>query len=123
MESLGISPNVIQQYASIMGETLAIMHWVGEIDGNDIEFVLAPPNEEDDASSQIQSYTFGDHSEWSKQLQPFGAMILTTLDQEKTLWSGLRFKDTILKPVMLVLRFASRKKQTDDAFCHGASLI
>lgn len=33
----------LSQYVRAMAEALATMHWVGEIDGNDIEFVLAPP--------------------------------------------------------------------------------
>ena len=27
-----------------MASALAMMHWLGQIDGNDIEFVLAAPN-------------------------------------------------------------------------------
>ncbi|KAJ5180856.1 Protein of unknown function DUF3669 zinc finger protein [Penicillium capsulatum] len=44
MEILGMSTEDIRQYARIMAETLAMMHWIAEIDGNDIEFVLAPPD-------------------------------------------------------------------------------
>jgi hypothetical protein len=47
-----------------MAETLAIMHWIGEIDGKDIEFVLAPPNEKNGGSFEIQSNPLGDHSVW-----------------------------------------------------------
>ncbi|KAJ5785139.1 uncharacterized protein N7503_010351 [Penicillium pulvis] len=38
-----MTANDIMQYARVMAETLAMMHWIGEMDGNDIEFVLAPP--------------------------------------------------------------------------------
>jgi hypothetical protein len=31
-------------YAKNMASTSAIMHWHGQIDGNDIKFVLAAPN-------------------------------------------------------------------------------
>ncbi|KAF3385540.1 hypothetical protein F1880_002130 [Penicillium rolfsii] len=43
MESLGLPISDVQKYARAMADTLAVMHWVGEIDANDIEFVLAPP--------------------------------------------------------------------------------
>lgn len=52
----------ISQYARAMTETLAIMHWVGEIDGNDIEFVLAPPCMA--PPLKIESDVLGDHSIW-----------------------------------------------------------
>ncbi|KAJ5368351.1 Protein of unknown function DUF3669 zinc finger protein [Penicillium cataractarum] len=42
MTDIGISMADIKGYAAIMGETLAAMHWIGEVDGRDIEFVLAP---------------------------------------------------------------------------------
>jgi hypothetical protein len=42
MEQLGISTNDMHQYAQSMAEALAMMHWVAGIDGNDVEFVLAP---------------------------------------------------------------------------------
>ncbi|CAI7585286.1 unnamed protein product [Penicillium glandicola] len=37
------------------------MHWVGEVDGNDIEFVLAPPPE-DSPGLNIESNALGAHS-------------------------------------------------------------
>lgn len=67
----------IKQYARIMAETLAAMHWLGEVDGNDIEFVLAPPDQEHgdnnpkDATTgspphglHVQSHSLGKHSMW-----------------------------------------------------------
>ena len=41
MEELGIPPSDIKFYAETMASTLAMMHWLGQIDG---EFVLAAPN-------------------------------------------------------------------------------
>lgn len=66
MESLGITTNNIHQYARMMAETLAVMHWIGEIDGNDIEFVLAPPDEDESglSSPQTKSSVLGDHTMW-----------------------------------------------------------
>ncbi|KGO77595.1 Protein of unknown function DUF3669, zinc finger protein [Penicillium italicum] len=60
-EELGITTSDISQYARAMAETLAIMHWVGEIDGNDIEFVLAPPYR---VPFKMESDALGDHSIW-----------------------------------------------------------
>lgn len=66
LESLGITPSDIQQYARTMAETLATMHWIGEIDGNDIEFVLAPRNKNKAGSLGLgmESTILGDHSMW-----------------------------------------------------------
>lgn len=66
MESLGIATSDVHQYARIMAETLATMHWIGELDGNDIEFVLAPPNENKTGSFglEMESSVLGDHSMW-----------------------------------------------------------
>lgn len=67
----------IKIYASVMTETLAMMHWIGEMDGNDIEFVLAPPklDSNDKNSKEITTGSFpprlkvdsdalGNHSMW-----------------------------------------------------------
>lgn len=62
LEELGITTNDINQYARAMAETLAMMHWVGEIDGNDIEFVLAPPSK--GSLIKTESKVLGDHSLW-----------------------------------------------------------
>lgn len=72
-----MTTNDIKQYARMMADTLAMMHWIGEIDGNDIEFVLAPPDQEpsDDDSKdttpvspryglRVQSDSLGNHSMW-----------------------------------------------------------
>lgn len=45
-----------------MAETPAMMHWVGEIDGNDIEIVLAPPC--NGSPLKTESNILGDHSMW-----------------------------------------------------------
>ncbi|KAL4907552.1 hypothetical protein BDW74DRAFT_176306 [Aspergillus multicolor] len=45
MEELAIPEEDICGYARAMAEALAVMHWVGEVDGNDVEFVLAAPND------------------------------------------------------------------------------
>jgi hypothetical protein len=47
----------IYQYARAMAETLAVMHWIGEMDGNDIEFVLAPPIQDSHYDKQSEDIT------------------------------------------------------------------
>ncbi|KAJ5433521.1 uncharacterized protein N7458_012677 [Penicillium daleae] len=64
MDDLHISLEDRQQYSRIMARTLAIMHWVGKIDGNDIEFVLAPPNCNHRRKVDIISNILGEHSVW-----------------------------------------------------------
>lgn len=44
MEELGVSLDDMKFYAETMAEALAVMHWRAGIDGNDVEFVLAPPS-------------------------------------------------------------------------------
>jgi hypothetical protein len=44
MEELGVSLDDMKIYAEAMAEALAVMHWRAGIDGNDVEFVLAPPS-------------------------------------------------------------------------------
>ncbi|CAG8937269.1 unnamed protein product [Penicillium salamii] len=61
MESLGITTSEIYQYARSMAETLAVMHWICEIDGKDIEFVLAPSSK---TGFTMKSTVFGEHSLW-----------------------------------------------------------
>lgn len=61
MESLGVTTGEINQYAMIMAETLAMMHWICEVDGNDVEFVLAPSSEN---GYKMKSTIFGEHSMW-----------------------------------------------------------
>jgi hypothetical protein len=58
MEQLGIDVPI---YAHMMAEALAMMHWHGEIDANDVEFVLAPPRE---STGSMLSNILGDHAVW-----------------------------------------------------------
>ncbi|KAJ5924293.1 hypothetical protein N7466_008480 [Penicillium verhagenii] len=68
VESLGTSQSEIHKYAEIMAETLAVMHWIAEVDGNDIEFVLALPNNGHSGSGvcglETDSHPLGRHSMW-----------------------------------------------------------
>ena len=64
MDELNIAFEDRQQYARIMARTLVIMHWIADIDGNDIEFVLAPPNNNSSRSFDTISNILGDHSVW-----------------------------------------------------------
>ncbi|KAJ5378111.1 Protein of unknown function DUF3669 zinc finger protein [Penicillium cataractarum] len=64
MDELDISLEDRQQYARIMAKTLAIMHWIANIDGNDTEFVLAPLNENNKRSVDIILNISGGNSVW-----------------------------------------------------------
>lgn len=73
MELLEISTNDMNRYTMIMAEALAMMHWVAEVDGNDIEFVLAPPGSNSPEESttrpsgaglKIKSEALETHSVW-----------------------------------------------------------
>lgn len=62
MEDIGISSDDMQQYAKIMAETLAILHWAGEMDGNDVEFDLASRYES--TQSNVISNALSEHITW-----------------------------------------------------------
>jgi hypothetical protein len=61
MEEIGIPAQHMIQYAQAMAETLAIMHWLAKIDANDVEFVLAPPDNEDEGQ---WVNVLGEHTMW-----------------------------------------------------------
>ncbi|MCJ1231589.1 hypothetical protein MMC12_008267 [Toensbergia leucococca] len=54
----------------IMAETLANLYWRAHVDGNDVEFVLAPPREDHSFQSEgrhstpITSHILGEHVIW-----------------------------------------------------------
>ncbi|KAI9761002.1 MAG: hypothetical protein M1840_002156 [Geoglossum simile] len=60
MEQLGIGADT-NKYAETMAEALAMMHWYGEMDANDVEFVLAPPR---NGTRYRLSNVLGDHTMW-----------------------------------------------------------
>jgi hypothetical protein len=60
MEELGIPAQDMRGYAEVMAETLAIMHWVMQVDANDVEFVLAPPDGEKGKWDNV----LGAHAMW-----------------------------------------------------------
>ena len=62
MEQLDLD---VGTYAEIMAEALAMMHWHGKIDANDVEFVLAPPRSTAaSATATIHSNVLGEHAMW-----------------------------------------------------------
>lgn len=63
MEEIGVSQQDMSLYARIMAEALATLHWIGKVDGNDIEFVLAPPDGEQQNFNNI-SNVLGEHIMW-----------------------------------------------------------
>ncbi|PWY89633.1 hypothetical protein BO94DRAFT_534407 [Aspergillus sclerotioniger CBS 115572] len=64
MEDIGISTDDMQRYARMMAEALATLHWVGEVDGNDIEFVLAPPPPYEGDGTNVIVNVLGEHTMW-----------------------------------------------------------
>ncbi|OGM49017.1 hypothetical protein ABOM_003127 [Aspergillus bombycis] len=64
MVELGIPSDHIECYAAMMGEALATLHWLGEMDGNDVEFVLAPPPRRGDGSTIAMTNVLGQHTLW-----------------------------------------------------------
>lgn len=62
-ENLNISPEHLEHYSKVMARTLAIMHWLAEVDANDVEFVLAPPRRMGPGSATI-SNILGQHAVW-----------------------------------------------------------
>lgn len=92
LEELGIKTNDINQYARIMAETLAMMHWIGEIDGNDIEFVLAPPSK--GSPLKMESNVLGDHSMWVLDFDLCGRMRMDSKGVEQAaaaFWGNDRY--------------------------------
>ncbi|PLN79529.1 hypothetical protein BDW42DRAFT_172704 [Aspergillus taichungensis] len=74
MGELGIPARDIRLYARMMANALATLHWVGEIDANDVEFVLAPlpppspsssfPSSPSHSPPNLISNVLGDHTMW-----------------------------------------------------------
>ncbi|KAL3480840.1 zinc finger protein-domain-containing protein [Aspergillus californicus] len=75
MEELGIPEQAIFEYARIMADALATMHWIGEVDGNDVEFVLAASN----CNSNEITNALGPHQMW---LLDFDLVRPMTMDEQ-----------------------------------------
>lgn len=63
MKKLGVSDAHMKQYSRTMAEALATMHWIGGIDGNAVEYILAPPWGEIIKADTILN-SLGDHCMW-----------------------------------------------------------
>ena len=61
MEQLGLD---IALYAAIMADALAELYWRACVDANDVEFVLAPPRNNQAPQTIIESEVLGDHAVW-----------------------------------------------------------
>lgn len=77
MYELEVPSTDLLNYAVLMAETLAILHWLGKTDANDIEFVLAPPR--NDQKSAIISNCLGEHTIW---ILDFDCCNVISLDME-----------------------------------------
>lgn len=66
METLQISDEDLVHYARVMARTLAVMHWITEIDANDVEFVFAPHREQS-KSDGLRTNILGQRSDTNGQ--------------------------------------------------------
>lgn len=64
MEQFNMNEAQIHQYARLMAKALDIMHWIGEVDANDVEFVLAPQGPNEAANEADTSLQLGKHDIW-----------------------------------------------------------
>lgn len=62
VEDIGLSASDMNFYSLTMAETLVTMHWISRVDGNDVEFVLAPPDGQ--KQGDIMTNILGDHTMW-----------------------------------------------------------
>ncbi|PYH91821.1 hypothetical protein BO71DRAFT_401056 [Aspergillus ellipticus CBS 707.79] len=76
MEELRIPIRDMERYAETMGEALATLHWIGEVDGNGVEFVLAPALSSD---QNITVNVLGGHTMW---IMDFDACESISMDLE-----------------------------------------
>jgi hypothetical protein len=63
-EETGISMADMEQYAAIMGESLAAMQWIGEVNGRNVEFVLAPAEGKMFKEIDIIKNALSEHCMW-----------------------------------------------------------
>ncbi|CAG7956908.1 hypothetical protein PENNAL_c0021G11383 [Penicillium nalgiovense] len=73
LEELSITVDDLHQYPRIMAEALAMIHWIAGIDANDVEFVLAPCNDNDGGSI---NNVLGRHSMWMLDFDLCGNMTM-----------------------------------------------
>lgn len=77
MEELGIPVTDIAALPKIMAEALAMMHWYGEIDAKEVEFVPAPSSPPSPSSSSSSSFSSGPSPVINNILGPH---VMRTLD-------------------------------------------
>ncbi|KAL4881648.1 zinc finger protein-domain-containing protein [Aspergillus karnatakaensis] len=114
MEEPGIPREDIIGYARTMADALAVMHWVAEVDGNDVEFVLAAPNNK---SGQTWSNVLGKHQMW---LLDFDLVRTITLDEQGVEQAAKAFckNDPFFpRPASLLWRAFSQQYLATSAHC------
>lgn len=75
----------VSSYAETMADALAMMHWVGEVDANDVEFVLASPAPENRTMNAKQEQE--DDGDCSKASQHFeGVPLAANALGNHTMW-------------------------------------
>ncbi|THY23613.1 hypothetical protein D6D01_05912 [Aureobasidium pullulans] len=93
LKELGLPTN---EYAAIMGQTLALLHWAAEIDANDIEFVLGSPRQlAEPQSSSLESkietiaelkYNTSTRLGYGMQQEPSQDLVVDEGSQISSLW-------------------------------------
>lgn len=133
MEELGISDTDMQLYAKIMAEALAMMHWYGEIDANDVEFVLAPSSS---SSNPVITNVLGPHVMWILDFDCCRKMSMDERGIEQAVTAFLRndpfyprpggrgysqqsplwraFRDRYLQTSSVIIRSSSQVQDTDE---------
>ncbi|THX07792.1 hypothetical protein D6D17_04528 [Aureobasidium pullulans] len=103
LKNLPLWLNVLQElrmptneYAAIMGQTLALLHWAAEIDANDVEFVLGSPRQlAEPQSSSLESkietiaelkYNTSTHLGYGTQQEPSQDLVVDEGSQISSLW-------------------------------------
>ena len=131
MEELGLPA---AEYAVTMADALAFLHWTAKLDGNDVEFVLAPARPATTATSsrrredvdEFQSESFGVHTMWLLDFDCCGRMTMDEDGVKRAARSFLRNDPFYPKPggtndadVRLWRTFRERFMETSEWILQG----
>lgn len=89
MMELGIPIGHRVLYARAMAEALATIHWLGQMDGNDIEFVLAPPPADGTHEGDTWVNILGPHALW---ILDFDLVRIITMNEHGVLQAVTAFQ-------------------------------
>ena len=123
MGDMGVSSHDMSLYARTMAEALATLHWIGKMDGNDLEFVLAPPDGEQQFSNTI-SNVLGEHAMWVIDFDLCRDMPKDEDDVKQAVKAYWRNDPYYPRPRSKLLweQFRKQYLQTSDAICGALGL-